>query len=178
MPQVTVQTQCLSPCKLRSRQSSIGGIAAPQRPFCVEARAQYMHTPQLAVFNLNLNRTLRTPLLHLSSLLPSSRTTRFPRLFPSRSPAPPNPTGRAMAPVAGFVPDIISNVLRSPFLRKGNKTPRKGAATEEATASSSVPQAGSEDATALQSSPRVATLDNTTLSASVEVGSLFDSCFS
>ena len=77
-----------------------------------------------------------------------------------------------MAPVAGFVPELISNVLKSPFLRKGNKTPRRGSTTDEATPSSSEPQAGSPDAAAavLQSSPRVATLDNQALSASVEVG--------
>ena len=80
-----------------------------------------------------------------------------------------------MAPVAGFVPEIISNVLRSPFLRKGNKTPRKGATTDEATAPSSVPQAGSSDAAVLQSSPRVATLDNKASSTSIEVGFAFDS---
>lgn len=124
-------------------------------------------SPQLAVFNFNL--VLRVPSPYLSFLLLSSPTTSPLSSDLHVHLRPTYPARFAMAPVAGFVPEIITNVLRSPFLRKGNKTPRKGATTDDPTASPSVPHAGPSDAAVLQSSPRIAKLDNQALSTSVEV---------
>ncbi|KZT70369.1 hypothetical protein DAEQUDRAFT_220237 [Daedalea quercina L-15889] len=73
-----------------------------------------------------------------------------------------------MAPVAGFVPDIVTNVFKSPFFRRGNKTPRKKTSSDNVSPSPSSPQAGPSDPVVLQSSPRVAMLENHVLSASVE----------
>ncbi|TFY53608.1 hypothetical protein EVJ58_g9358 [Rhodofomes roseus] len=72
-----------------------------------------------------------------------------------------------MAPVAGFVPEIVTNVLKSPFFRRA-KTPRKGAASDNADTPPPEPQAGPSEPAVLQTSPRVAMLENQAKPVSAE----------